>query len=646
VTLNHVLLRAARTCAFAVVLIAVGASQAPAVDPEELGLSEQALRALDERGFVVVPGEHEDFPETYAMLAERGIPPFITSDSVLRATDLLIDRVLLTVETEHLYGSLEQLSGEMVRLMEEDYLRTSDPVIKDAARRDMAFFAVGLSLLDEDYFPPESIRGLVERELELIQEADRTVTSPIMGRTPLDQVVGPGEDYSRYVPFGHYATDRRLGRYFRAVRWYSRMAFALPERPVEDYTLTFQALLVARALEREAGEWLELWEHICEPLEFFYGGAGDPTPADYVRIADDVFGRDFTPESLADEARLSTFVGRVSQIAPAHVQTHELRGMRFLPRDYAPVTDYFGLLAGSDDRPLPTSIDIMSLLGSSTARALLDKSDVFDISVYRQSYEDIRNRFDRMTYGEWTRDLYWSWLYALSELERPRGPGVPKYLLNPAWGYKELTTGAASWAGLRYKAADRPVAGTFRGPDWETEDTPALVEPYPELYSRLRELLGNLRDRLWEHYILDEKTDLRLSGFEDFLRLLEQSSRSVLSGQGPGQAGHKLGDYVGILNALSGPGLPRGVPGCVLLSDVAYEDLDTGRFLEQSVGSPDVILVLTREGGADRVYGGAVYSFYENEVASQARLMGLGWPAVLKSCPPERPYWAYSYYVE
>ncbi len=277
----HSRLLAIAPVALVLVAVMISATAARATGPtvDELGLSSEARRQLSEHGFVVVPGGSGDFPETYAALAERDLPVFVTSDSVLRVTDLLIDRVLRTIEEVYLYDRLQQLSREMVRLLDDDYLRSKDAMVKDAARHDLAFFAVGLSLLDADYFPPESVRGLVERELELIEDADRVVISPIMGRTPLDQVVGPGEDYTRYVPTGHYASDERLGRYYRALTWYSRMAFALPERPVEDYTLTVQALLIIRALEREAGEALR-WNSFvvnektlaCNRAGFFAGG--------------------------------------------------------------------------------------------------------------------------------------------------------------------------------------------------------------------------------------------------------------------------------------------------------------------------------------------------------------------------------------
>jgi len=621
--------------ALAVVLVAAAPAWCAA---QEHGLSAEAGRQLEREGFVIVAGAGDDFPEVYAELADSGAGVFITADSVLRVTDLMVDRILRTVEEEYLYDRLEQLSREMVRLLEQDYHRTTDSMVKEAARRDLAFFAVGLSLLDPDYFPPESVLGLVERELELIEDANSVVMSPIMGPTPLDRVAGPGEDYSRYIPTGHYAQDEELGRYFRALTWYSRMAFALPELPVEDYTLTVQALLIVRALESEAGEWFELWERISYPLEFYYGGAGDPSVADYMEMADEVFGREFGSADVTDEALLLEFVDLVSEMAPTHVQTHELRGMRFLPRDLPPATEYFGLLAGSEDRPLPTSLDMMSLLGSNAARGLLDDSDVFDDFVYRRSYESIERELEVMTYGDWTRDIYWSWLYCLSEVERSQGGAAPGFMMSPGWGLKQISTGGAAWAGIRYQAADARLARPARLAA-EPADVPVLVEPYPGLYSRLGELMENLRDRLWEHYLLDDTIDAHITQLVELLGTLEQAATGVLRDGTAGSAGRDLSDYAGVLAHFSGDVAKRlpGQPACVLVSDVAYEDLDTGRVLQNAVGTPDVIYVRDDDG---TIYAGAVHSFFEMELESREELERTGWPTVLRACPVIRPYWA------
>jgi len=74
------------------------------------------------------------------------------------------------------------------------------------------------------------------------------------------------EDYSQYVPRGHYTRSETLKAYFKAMMWYGRMAFLLKGSDiygpsgealvsVQDARIqTLQAVLLGLALERlEAG---------------------------------------------------------------------------------------------------------------------------------------------------------------------------------------------------------------------------------------------------------------------------------------------------------------------------------------------------------------------------------------------------------
>ncbi len=641
---------AALSVVLAAALVTAPAMAGAAPDLSPLGLTPVAERILLDRGFVVVPGQELEFAEAYADLAARGIPAYITTDSVLYVTDLFLDRMLLTIEEEHLYDRLIALSNEMIRLSEDQYFLTVDDV-KEGARRNMAYFAVGLSLLDPDYFPPESVISLVERELALIQEARGVTLSPIMGVTPLDGVAGPGEDYSRYAPQGHYAGNPRLERFHRALTWYSRMAFALPEGRVEDFGLTIQALLIVRALESEAGEWLELWERIHEPLIFYTGGAGDPTVPEYMDIADGVFGEEFDIRLLAADTLLQVFVDRVSDVAPPHYETHELRGMRFLSAWFFPDTGYFALLPGDDERADPTAIDMLAHLGSSAARNVLEERDRFDSYSYHRWYLDIEQRFETLTYGDWTRNLYWSWQYALKAVLRSPPEGAPSFMTSEQWGARTLSTGAASWALLRHMPSSRRPPGFHDVPTLAPSAAP-YVEPYPDLYVRLRELLENLRDRLWEHYLIDDTTYSWFSEYCVLLTSLERLARTELEHGDLGGAAAGLGDHAASLRRLTGPSPGDRVNresqarSSMAFAIDAYKDFTSGRILEVAVGTPDLIYVLVDEPGGPKVYGGAVFSYYEYEREDESELLGEGWHDMLRNDAAERPHWVERFLVE
>jgi hypothetical protein len=613
----------------------------------------QVEERLASSGFAVEPGTSAGFVSAYDAVEAEGGAAFITTDSALALTRSVLEETLLRVEGGALYDRLTELSRALVRLSEDQYLEAGDPTAREAARRNIAYFAVPLSLLDPDYFPSETARGLVERELDLIERGEDITLSPIMGSTPLDGVVGPGEDYSAYRPAGRAAGDDRLGRFHRAVTWYSRMAFALPEGRVLDYGLTMQALLAAQAIQREAGDWLETWERVYDPLRFYLGGSDDPTIADYAEIAAGVFGEAFEVDDVADQARLETFAALVAKVAPPHFDTHELRGMRFLARPTLPDTRYFVRLSGPPETPLPAGLDLAGLLGSSWARSALEERDAFASDLYRRGFEEIARELEGMTYGQWTTDVATSWLYALESLADAPSPGSVPATAAPLWGARQASTIAAGWALVRRApiglagAATSPAGGAagpqgLAGgePPAAREAVPPLVEPYPLLYGRLRELVEHTRDRLWENYLLDDSLESLLAGHRDFLSSLEARAAGE---QGRGGRREARGPALPSRHArwlaarLPWSGVPRAAESFVT---TVFTDLVSGRVLSAGVDGPDAILVAVRDGdGGDAVYRGAVFSYRELETGPGSESEGAP-PTGGRAGGGARPWWA------
>ncbi len=652
---RHVRLSRPAAIAIAVVCLFVHVTGGAAIGRVESadipGLSDSSLRVLSEQSFVAVSGEAPNPAQSYRILREQGVDPFITADVVLRTTRLFIDEVLLTLEEGQLYERLEELSREMVRLSGDQYLRATDSTVREAARLNVAFFSVGLSLLDPEFFPSETALGLVERELALIEEGTVVGFSPIMGATPLDGVAGPGEDYSHYISDGHYASSERLERFHRAVTWYSRMAFALPEGRIEDYRLTIQALLVVRALEEEAGDWLELWSLVYDPLLFFRGGAGDPTVLDYMEIADDVFGEKFGIEILSDQELVARFAERVGEIAPPHFETHELRGLRFLcPRDFHYRQGFRRLGSAAEDAP-SVALSLMALLGSRAARSVLDEQDAFDQEIYRLGYRELELELEQITYGGWTSDLYWSWLHVISALFEPSGKQLPDFARTRAWETRMLSTAAAAWADIRRAPAGHlDPAFSLRDALPEVEDHCLVVEPYPELYIRLRDLLDNLGDKLWESYLLDDSISVRMGSYREFLVSLEESCvlpvgattrLGAVRGGSPDQASDP--SFLGGVEREEQRGAP--VERAAFIASV-YHDFGTGTIIEVAVGDPDLIYVSVGGGEDRQLFGGVISSFYEFKTVGRKPLTTEDWLKKLDSSLPPRPQWVMEFLQE
>ena len=67
--------------------------------------------------------------------------------------------------------------------------------------------------------------------------------SPIWDRPDLPDDKKLIEDYSQYIPRGHYTRSEELKKYFKAMMWYGRLTFRL----LDDFE-TRRALLLIQAL--------------------------------------------------------------------------------------------------------------------------------------------------------------------------------------------------------------------------------------------------------------------------------------------------------------------------------------------------------------------------------------------------------------
>ena len=334
----------------------------------KIPLSSTAIELLQKNAFVVIPtplniGEQEiylppsweatnpkdDFVAYYKALKNIDVPIFITSDSLLHYYHIFFDTTLMRMERDLFYQDIWTISRELFEASQKDY-EQSEGDLKEAARRNMAYLSVALELLKPEkdqvisdeilkeeycspemdpeycelmiagvkdvygekasyqYFSeaeferyhfetPEVVRELVQSEIELIEAHEGWEYSPIF----IYQ-----EDYSQYVPRGHYTKSERLKNYFKALMWYGRMTALIEGSPflspgeslcsgriegiISDYDAriqTLQAFLLAEKFINNS-ELQECWNRVYALTSFLVGFSDDLGPYEYAEVLQEI----------------------------------------------------------------------------------------------------------------------------------------------------------------------------------------------------------------------------------------------------------------------------------------------------------------------------------------------------------------------
>lgn len=644
-------------------------------NPRVLGrLSEPQREKLAASGFVVVPAAHEQFFDLYKHAAASDTPAFVTTDALLHAYHILHLNALRGLEEEVLVAELDALTAAMLRTSAADRARSPE-ALDDAAFRTMAFFSVAARLLDPEAALPPGVEDVVDRELALIDAHAGVAPSPIFGYD---------EDYSQYVPRGHYTGTADLRRYFRAMMWYGRIGFRLdPELPVETSRReTRQALLIVRALlETPVGDGraVDLWDHLYDVTAFFVGTADDLTVHDYADLAADHYGRLPTAEDLADGARLDAFMARARTLRPPAILNTPIRpgqdkqsatmGFRFMGQRYIPDSDIFQQLvydevAGTYEgagrafttfdgvRSFPRGLDVPAALGSARALEILDREGDTAYGGYREQLESVQAQFGSLPEARWSSNLYWSWLASLRPLLHVRGEGFPFFMRSAAWTDKSLQTWLGSWAQRRHDSI-LYAKPTMPGPTGVPGEPRGYVEPNPWLFARLAGLTSQAVRGLDARGLLSPDLGARFGDLEALLRTLTTIAEKELLGEALSDAEFDAIRRIGLTLehiARVGPDAPDTDKQIAVVADIHTVPM-AGLVLEEGVGDAFEIYVIVPEPDEDGhpredrqiVTLGGVFSYYEFKWPMADRLTDQAWQAM--DPRPPRPGWTESFIV-
>jgi hypothetical protein len=469
--------------------------------------------SLKSNGFAVLPGAgNEDIVEPYKDLKQRGVPLFVTADTLLHLYHVQFDETLKDIEEREFYKDIVALAEALLGQLGGMTPPADNEDFRDARQKALTYFAIGLKALKPEAKLPGQVAAKdVDQVLAKMAEHEGFWSDPSTAETdwPLFRYA---EDFSQYVPRGHYTRSEILKKYFVGMMWFGRMTFLLKgdrvhgpdDEPAlvsvpESNRQTLAAALLTRLLDRavlpDGRKAAAVWERIYAVTSFYVGLADDLGMEEYRAAIAKVCGAALDLAALADPQKLTQLKAELARNKPPAIYSgtgaqgtfdepsadkllealnksmgFRLMGQRFVPDSYMmgklvfptvgePTRDGMFTYVMTDSGPIrgfPRGLDVMALLGSRRARDPLHElgDDAYAGSRKALSYEDaltaLRKEYARLADADWNRNLYWSWLYALKPLLAEYGAGYQTFMTTTAYRTKSLTTALASWAQLRH----------------------------------------------------------------------------------------------------------------------------------------------------------------------------------------------------
>jgi hypothetical protein len=575
--------------------------------------------------------------------------------------------MLRDLERDSFIATLNSLTSTMLAASYEQYQTLKGTALEEPALRNVAFFAVAAKLLNLPDPVPAEAASLANAELWLIDNAGGAQVSPLWDRPDLPPDKKLIEDYSQYIPRGHYTRSEELKKYFKAMMWYGRLTYRL-----RDDFETRRALLMTQALRTataaDGTPAVTLWQNIYEPTTFIVGKADDLSFFEYGGLMDTIFGPGADPKSFADDVKFAAFMNAAKNLPPPQVNSmwvwiwedteQATKGFRFMGQRFTLDAYVFGQLiwrkVGTEQNPrgMPKGLDFMAAMGSEEAYDILKEMGEDQYANYPTQMEKVRKELANLQTDSWTQNLYWSWLYALQPLLEPKDTRYPAFMQSQAWTRKDLHTALGSWTELKHDTilyAKQVMAEMGGGSDQAAPHS--YVEPNPEAYARLLALAKMTKDGLAQRELLSDLTRGNLENLISELGFLQRISEAELNSSEISEDDYwHMYYWGGVLEQFTlaaadlEPGVDRPIledQKAALIADVATGLAPDGSLLalEEAIGQPTYIYVVL-PGEPVRLATGAVFSYYEFPVPINERMTDEQWQAMVEAgTQPAAPDW-------
>ncbi len=600
---------------------------------------------LDQKGFYFTHSQRSNFSEIYKEIKLNGESMYITIDPLLHGIHLIYDYTLTKIEEKEIYPELLKFLLKL-DFRFKDLIEVKNIAIGRSAKTNLAFIEVAIKLLKPDFTPHPLVQREVTLELEKIKANQGFDTSVVLGVL---------EDYSQYIPRGHYTKSDTLMGYFKAMMWLGRMPFYLSPKDknnLQRNTHHTRCAILMTITIKEDTDLIQTYKRINELITYFVGETDDLNLFDLTPLIEKHFP-DF-PVGFSDDNKVLEFMKDLSNLRKPRIYStffkdidlpeekllsFKLFGQRFIPDGFV-FQNLVYPKVGTRSRPrlFPKGLDLIAVLSSQRAYELLInffKEDSF--KNYIVMMDSLKGWLKNYMESELEPNAYMSWLKIIKTMNE--NIVFPKDLLvNPiAYRDKILVTQQAFWAELRHdtilyaKQSYTAKVTAFR-PEVSLPDV--RVEPLPESYKEIMNFIKEFKGKLNQLKIEDEEIHSKLD-------MLYSLTDTILKAENYQRKNKEI--PIPLKNYLYGIGeilsdlytFPRNTEKddkLPLIADV-HTDVNTKQVLEVGIGYPLIIYIK----GKDRTYKGAMFSYYEFLWPVSQRLTDEEWIKILPETP--MPEW-------
>ncbi len=650
-------------------------SMAPYIVPDSLRgvvfagmyqFSDTAMSLLIKNGFVAIPSNANSMADIYG---NSSLPAFVTTDGALHTFHKIYDYMLRIAEYNRFYGQLDtMLQGMMIDILALRAVAANDS-LKLAITRAAALLDVARTLLTDTmtFTNDSAIKAMAVAETSLVYQHKGFDSSKVIH----DLV----EDFSQYVPRGHYTIAPRLEHYFRAMMYLGRMNMrdsTVIHNPSIARIETMQAIVLCRLLATRSigtASVSNVWAGIYDPTSFFVGRSDDLNFRQYTSRLDSVMGPQIVTGDINNlYTKLDSIIICLRQLPKpqilsglANEQGFRIMGQRFIPDSYI-----FGQLVftnvgtGANPRLFPRGLDLFAAMGSARARQILIQLYYEDSYLhYTDQLDSVTKYFSTTPSATWAENIYRNWMYTIAPLLDIAGNGFPAFMKNTAWTDKSLITSSGSWAELRHDAI-LYAKQSYTGSVGMCSPAPipisqGYVEPDPEVFGRLASMASYMQ------------TGLTKIGLSSLLPITKLTRISTLCTELQGIAIKELqgGDvtlkeYADIDTAYltladlenfsqypippSSSFTPKASDSTISVIADVHTDPNSLQVLEVGVGKPMRLFVVVPIEGKLQLCQGAMFSYYEFKQPMNNRLTDEQWRAMLTAgTAPAMPEWISSF---